>query len=179
MRTSSLTDRIHRLPTLLKTLVDITMLRKGPEALPPTWIVFYLTLGLWLIGILAMAAVVPGLAPADMLVDVAGWALSLALFAVVIVGMGFRHRLSQGLAAISGSGAVILYAQVVVAAIVLRLDAVSVAGLLFELLLIWAIFVAGRILAVTINVHPFVGVAISVIVYALRYFSSIAMAPAS
>jgi hypothetical protein len=164
------------LPTLLKTFFDIAVLRKGPDALPPSWLIFYLGIGLWLSGIVAMAAVVPGLAVADMSTDVAGWALSIALFAVIILGMGFRHRLPQGLSAIVGSSAILLYAQVVFAGILLPLDAADAAGLFLELLLIWSIFVNGRILAATINVHPFVGVAISVIVYILRYFSSYSMA---
>ena len=54
---------------------------------------------------------------------------------------------------------------------------VVLAGLGLELLLIWAIFVKGRIIALTINVHPLVGVAISVIVYILRFFASYALAP--
>lgn len=160
------------MPTLLKTFFDIAVLRKGPEALPSAWLIFYAGLGLWLAGVLAMAIVVPGLEVADMATDVAGWLLSIALFAVVIVGMGFRHRLSRGLAAIVGSSAVLLFGQVVVAGILLPLDAADAAGLCLELLLIWSIFVNGRILATTINVHTLVGAAISVMVYLLRYFFS-------
>ncbi len=174
-----LPDRIRRLPTLLKTFFDIAVLRKGPDALPVSWLVFYVAFGLWLAGILVMAAVVPGLSVADMATDVVGWTLSIALFAAVILGMGFRRRLPQGIGAIVGSSTIILYAQVLVAGVLLPLDAADVAGLCLELLLIWSIFVNGRILAATVNIQPFVGVAISVIVYILRYLSSFAMAPPS
>ncbi len=163
--------------TLLRTFFDITILRKGPEALPPAWLVFYLAAGLWLLGIAAMAAVVPGLTLRDMLTDVGGWAISIALFAIVIAGTGFSRRLPQGLAAIVGSGAIVLFAQVVVVGILLPLQGNAIAGLGLELLLIWAIFVKGRIVAATINVHPLVGVAISVIVYILRFLASYALAP--
>ena len=164
--------------TLLKTFVDITVLRNGPETLPPSWIVFYAAVGSWLLGIAAVTAVVPGLTLADTVTDVAGWAISLALFAIVIAGTGYRERLLQGLAAIAGVGAIVLYAQTVVLAIFLPLGANAVAGLGLELLLIWAIFVKGRIIAATINVHALVGVAISVIVYILRFLASYALTPA-
>ena len=163
--------------TLLKTFFDIAILRKGADALPAAWLVFYLAVGLWLLGIAAMAAVVPGLSLRDMATDVGGWALSMVLFAVVIAGTGFSRRLPQGLAAIAGSGAIVLFAQVIVVGILLPLGANAVAGLGLELLLIWSIFVKGRIVAATINVHPLVGVAISVIVYILRFFASYALAP--
>ena len=163
--------------TLLKTLFDITMLRRGPDALPPAWLVFYLAAGLWLCGIAAMAAVVPGLTLRDMATDVGGWSISIVLFAIIIAGTGFRHRLPQSLAAIVGSGAIVLFAQVILVGILLPLQGNAIAGLGLELLLIWAIFVKGRIIALTINVHPLVGVAISVIVYILRFFASYALAP--
>ena len=63
-------------------------------------------------------------------------------------------------------------------AIFLPLGANAVAGLGLELLLIWAIFIKGRIIAATINVHALIGVAISVIVYILRFFASYALTPA-
>ncbi len=164
--------------TLLKTFLDITLLRKGPEALPPAWLVFYMAAGLWLFGIAAMAAVVPGLTIGDMLTDVGGWAISILLFAIVIAGTGFGRRLPQGLSAIVGSGAIVLYAQVIIVGTLLPLQGNAIAGLGLELLLIWSIFVKGRIVAATINVHPLVGVAISVIVYVLRFLASYALAPA-
>lgn len=164
---------------LLKTFFHIAILRKGAEDLPAAWLVFYVAVSLWLLGIAAMAAVVPGLTLADMLTDVGGWAISLVLFAIVIAGTGYGHRLLQGLSAIAGSGAIVLWAQVVAVGILLPLQGNGVAGLVLELLLIWSIFVKGRIVAATINVHPLVGIGISVIVYLLRFFASYALAPAS
>lgn len=170
--------RSHKLLILLKTLFDIAVLRKGPDALPPAWLVFYLAAGLWLLGIAAMAAVVPGLTLRNMATDVGGWAASIVLFAILIAGTGFGRRLPQGLAAIVGSGAIVLFAQVILVGILLPLGANAVAGLGLELLLIWSIFVKARIVAATINVHLLVGVAISVIVYILRFLASYALAPA-
>ena len=41
---------------LIRTLLDITLLKKGPDALPRSWIVLYLTIGLWLLALLVTAA---------------------------------------------------------------------------------------------------------------------------
>ena len=88
--------------------------------------------GLWLVGIAAMAAVVPDLSLGDMATDVAGWALSIALFAIVIVAAGFSVRLPQALGAIAGTGSVILFAQVVAAAVLIPLQGPTGAGAALE-----------------------------------------------
>ena len=171
--------RKDALLTLIKTLFEIALLRKGPEALPPAWLVVYVTIALWLAGIVAMAAVVPNLSLAGALPDVAGWALSICLFALVISTAGFSNRLPQGLGALVGTGAVILFGQVLAAAFLLPLQGPGVAGLAMELLLLWSIFVKGRIISATINVHTLLGMAISIIVYVLRFFAAYALVSTS
>ena len=161
---------------LIKTFLDIALLRKGPDALPAVWLVVYVAAGLWLVGIAAMAAVVPDLSLGDMTTDVAGWALSIALFAIVIAATGFSARLPQALGAIAGTGSVILFAQVVAAAVLIPLQGPAGAGAALELLLLWSIFVKGRIVATAINVHVLIGVAISIIVYILRFLASYSLA---
>lgn len=161
---------------LIRTFLDIALLHKGADALPPSWLVLCVAAGLWLVGIAVMAAVVPGLAFGDLATEIAGWALSIALFGVVIAAAGFPARLAQALGAVAGSGSIVLFAQVVAAVVLIPLAGTAAAGAALEVLLLWSIFVKGRIVAAAINVHTLIGVAISIIVYVLRLFASYSLA---
>jgi hypothetical protein len=169
----------HTVNALFRTLFDITLLRKGPEALPHSWLIFYASAAMWFAGLLAMVLVVPSLTFGDIVVDVVGWLSSVLMFAVIIVGSGHSKRLVQSLSAIVGSGAVVLAAQVLAAGILLRVTDTSTAALVVELLLFWSVFVKGNIIARTIEVHWGLGLAISVIVYVMRLLVTVSLSPAT
>ena len=162
---------------LLKTLFDITLLRRGPDTLPAAWLVVVMTLGLWMGGLVLLVLLVPGVAVQHLDTAVLAWAVSVALFALVIVATGHSPRLSQALAAIIGSSAVILLTQVLVLAVIQPLAGEGVGRVLVNLLLLWSVFVKGSIVAQAINVHQLVGVGISIVVYVVRLYVSTALAP--
>lgn len=162
---------------LLNTLLDIALLRRGPDALPAGSLVVVMTLGLWMAGLFLLVVLVPGVAIQHLDTAVLAWAVSVALFALVIVAAGFSSRLNQALAAIVGTGAVILLTQVVVLAAVRPLAGEGISDLLVNLLLFWSVLVKGVIVAQAINVHHFVGIGISVVVYVIRLYLSTALAP--
>lgn len=162
---------------LLKTLFDITLLRRGPDVLPAAWLVVVLTLGLWIAGLMLLVLLVPGVAVQRLDTAVLAWAISVALFASMVVVTGFSARLTQALAAIVGTSAVILLMQVVVLAAVQPIAGEGVGRLLVNLLLFWSVFVKGSILAQTINVHQLIGVGISIVIYVVRLYVSTALAP--
>lgn len=164
--------------TLLKTFLDIAILRKGPDALPAAWLVLYVAVALWLAGIIVMALIVPGLGIADLLPSIVGWASSMLLFALVIAVAGYSNRLPQSLAAIAGAGAVVLYAQVAAVAVLLPTAGAQMGNLAVQVLLLWAVFVKGYIVSATIGIRPLLGVAISFIVYIMRELVTYSISPA-
>lgn len=167
----------RQLLVLLKTLLDIALLRRGPDALPAASLVVVLTLGLWVAALALLILLVPGVAVQHLDTAVLAWAVSVALFALVVVVAGFSYRLNQTLAAIVGTSAVILMTQVVVLAAVRPVAGEGVAELLVNLLLFWSVFVKGSIVAQAINVHQLAGVGISIAVYVIRLYLSTTLAP--
>ncbi len=162
---------------LLKTLLDIALLRRGPNVLPSGPLIVVVTLGLWIAGLFLLVVLVPGVAVQHLDTAVLAWAVSIALFALIVVTAGFSSRLNQTLAAIVGTSAVILLTQVIVLATVRPLAGEGVSDLLVNLLLLWSVFVKGSIVAQAINVHQLVGVGISIVIYVVRLYVSTALAP--
>ncbi|MEM8816381.1 MAG: hypothetical protein AAGE85_11175 [Pseudomonadota bacterium] len=165
--------------TLIHTLFDIALLRRGPEALPKSWLVLYLALALWFGGILLIKLSSPTLSFASLFADIAGWLASVALFAVIISAAGFKARLLQSLSAIIGAGAVILCGQIVAGALAALLQSDGGALLVREVLLLWAVFVKGYILAAAINAKALIGVLLSIVVFVARLIVSQSLAPAT
>ena len=163
----------------IKTLFDILILRKGPDAVPYSWLLLNAATVMWFMPLLIAAVVVPGFGGAAVLASVASWALSLVCFAGIIVLAGYPSRLLQALTAIIGCGAIIFVAQVVglVAASVLL--GAAVAELVIYLLLFWSVYVKGFIIARTISRDWYVGVVIAIAVFLLQYAFSKAVVAAS
>ncbi len=164
--------RLHRfvqtaLLKLIQTLFDIALLRRGPQDLPKSWLVLYATVTLWFGGILLTMMIRPELSFAGLGRDVAGWLASLGLFTVIISAAGRSDRILQALSAIVGAGAVIMLGQILT-------DLLSILFnnggnlLVRDLLLLWAVFVKGYILAAALGVKAIVGVLISVAVFVAR-----------
>lgn len=162
--------------TLLKTLFEITILRKGPDALPAAWLVFYVTVLLWFSGIVLMAAVIPGLKASDLTPDIIGWAVTVIAFAIIIAVAGYPERLPQALSAIVGCGVIVLYMQVLAVAVLSFADS-GAASIAIQFLSLWAVFVKGHIIAATINIKPLLGVGISLIVFIMRMLVAYSLSP--
>jgi hypothetical protein len=163
----------------IKTLFEIVTLRKGPDAVPHSWFLLNVATAMWFLPLLIAAVVVPGFGGAAVAVSVAGWALSLACYASVIVLAGFGSRLLQSLTAIIGCGAIIFLAQVAGLVTLSLLVGAAVAQIIVYLLLFWSIHVKGHIIARTIDRDWYVGLIIAIAVFVLQYAFSTAVSPAS
>lgn len=152
---------------LIQILFDIALLRRGPQDLPRSWLIFYAAMALWFGGILVTMLILPDVSYAALGRAIAGWLASLGLFAVIISVAGKPERILQALSAIMGAGAVIMFGQILADLLSILLNN---SGNLFvrEALLFWAVFVKGYILAAAIDVKALVGVMLSVAVFAAR-----------
>lgn len=163
----------------IKTLFEIVTIRKGPDAIPHSWLLLNVATAMWFLPLFIATAVVPGFGGAAVAVSVAGWALSLVCYAAVIVLAGYSSRLVQSLTAIIGCGAIIFLAQVVGLVTLSLLLGAALAQIVVYLLLFWSIHVKGYIISRTINRDWYVGLIIAIAVFLLQYALSMAVSPAS
>ena len=163
----------------IKTLFDIVMIRKGPDAVPHSWLLLNMATAMWFLPLLAAAALLPGFGGAAVAISVAGWVLSLVCYTAVIVLAGYSSRLLQSLTAIIGCGAIIFFAQVAGLVTLSLLLGAALAQLLVYLLLFWSIHVKGHIISRTIDRDWYVGLIIAIAVFLLQYAFSTAVSPAS
>ena len=164
---------------LIRTLFDITTIRKGPDAIPHSWLLLYMTVVLWFFPLLVAAVLVPTFEGPVILVSVASWGISLLVFAAVIVLAGFKARLLQSITAIIGCGALIFVAQVAGLVLLLPFTGPLIAQIVVFLLLFWSIYVKGHIIAATIDRQWYIGFVVAIGVFLLQYAFSMAVTPAS
>lgn len=163
----------------IKTLFEILTIRKGPDAIPHSWLLLNSATAMWFLPLLVAALLVPGFGGSAVAVSVASWGLSLVCYAAVIVLAGYRSRLVQSLTAIIGCGAIIFLAQVAGLVTLSLLLGAALAQIIVYLLLFWSIHVKGHIISRTINRDWYVGLIIAIAVFLLQYAFSMAVSPAS
>jgi hypothetical protein len=161
----------------IKTLFEIVMIRKGPDAIPYSWLLLNTAAAMWFLPLLIAAVLVPGFGAAAAAVSTASWALSLVCFALVIVLAGYGSRSLQSLTAIIGCGAIIFLAQVTSLVLLSLLLGAVFAQLAVYLLLFWSIYVKGHIISRAINRDWYVGLVIAIAVFLLQYAFSTAVSP--
>jgi hypothetical protein len=163
----------------IKTLLEILTIRKGPDAIPQSWLLLNMATAMWFLPLLLAALLVPGFGGSAVAVSVAGWALSLVCYASVVVLAGYSRRLLQSLTAIIGCGAIIFLAQVAGLVTLSLVLGAAFAQIIVYLLLFWSVHVKGHIIARTINREWYVGLVIAIAVFILQYAFSTAVSPAS
>lgn len=163
---------------LIKTLFDIVLLRKGPEAIPRSWLLFLMTLSLWLFSALAALALIDQFDDSDFFLGLFGGTIGLACYAALVVISGQSDRLSQTMSAIIGCGALISLAFVVEYVLFLPFLGGASTSLFANLILLWSVPVEGHIIARAINRHWYVGILIAIGVFALQYFVYSLVTPA-
>ena len=163
----------------IKTLFEIVIIRKGPDAIPYSWLLLNTATAMWFLPLLIAVVLVPGFGAAAAAVSTASWALSIACYTFVIVLAGHGSRSLQSLTAIIGCGAIIFLAQVASLVVLsLALGAVF-AQVAVYLLLFWSIHVKGHIISRAIDRDWYVGLVIAIAVFLLQYAFSTAVSPAT
>ena len=165
----------------IKTLFEIVTIRKGPDAIPHSWLLLNAAAVMWFVPLVIVAVLFRDFGRSAIGLLVASWVLSLACYAFVIVLAGYRNRLLQSLTAIIGCGAIIFFAQ---AGSLVVFSSISAAGAVLAqiavyLLLFWSIYVKGHIISRTIDRDWYVGLVIAIAVFLLQYAFSTAVSPES
>lgn len=154
-----------RLLPLLKTLFDIALLRKGPQHLPHSLIIFGMAVGLWGMSLLTTILLVDYIDETSFFSEFL-WAIAvLSIYSAIVLLAGFGDRIVQTITAIIGCGALLSV-----------LFAVTYAGLgpilgraFLELMVygfvLWSLSVKGHIVAHAINTRWYLGALIATAVF--------------
>ena len=168
---------------LLRTLFDIVRLRKGPDAIPYSWLACLLALLLWLIAGLSTSMAIPGMGDEDFLYGTFTGVVGLAAYAAIIVSSGYAPRLLQTVTAILGSGALISFMFLAASMLLPPLFAAvpflgqNAVSIVVTLILLWSIPVEGHIIARAIDRHWYLGVAVAMAVFVFQLYLYSAVNP--
>jgi hypothetical protein len=156
------------LQSLLKTLFDITLLRKGPEDLPGSFVSLAMIIVLWLFSGLAGVVLIERFSEADFVLGLFSGMVSILCFAAVVVLSGHPARLLQTISAIIGCGSLISIAVVAEYVLIKSFLGVQPAGIIATLIVFWSVPVKGHIIARAIERHWYLGIVIAIVVFGLQ-----------
>lgn len=154
---------------LIRTLFDIVLLRKGPDDIPRSWLLFMLILVLWLFSALAAVALIKQFDETYFFIGLFSGMIGILCYASLVVFSGRSERLLQTISAIIGCGALISLAFVAEYALLLPFLGELLTSLISNLILLWSIPVEGHIIARAIDRHWYIGILIAIAVFALQY----------
>jgi len=155
---------------LLETLFHIIRLRRGPDAIPYSWLVCLITLTLWLVAGLVMTVMIDGMSDQDYLVGTFTGVVGLGCYASIIVLSGHAPRLLQSVTAILGCGAVLSFLFVAVSVFLMPFLGESITSLVATLILLWSIPVEGHIIARATDRHWYIGIVTAMAVFVFQLF---------
>jgi len=159
--------------TLFKTLVDIILFRKGPDALPHSSVLLLLAVAFWIAVGTIGAITVESYDGQTLLVNLLLTAIGLSLYSVVVNVFGKSERLVRALTAILGCGGILSVTLFVGDYILTAILAVEETLLFSELILLWSILIEGHIIARTIDRQMLIGflIALAVLFVQLLMFA--------
>ena len=154
--------------SLVSTLLDIALLRKGPDAIPRSWILLAMTVGLWLFSSLAGLALIARIDESDFLLGLFGGLVGIILYATIVVVSGHGDRLLQTVTAVIGCGALIFLAFLAEYVLFTPFVGERITWLVANLILLWSIPVEGHIIARAIDRHWYIGILLALAVFVLQ-----------
>ena len=154
---------------LIRTLFDIVLLRKGPDAVPHSGLLFVMVLGMWLFSSLAGLALIDRFDENDFFLGLFSGIVGIACYSVVVVLGGYSSRLLQTITTLIGCGALIFLVFVAEYVLFRPFVGERITGLIANLILLWSVPVEGHIIARAINRHWYIGILVAIAVFALQY----------
>ena len=153
---------------LLRTYLDVILLRKGPDAIPASWLMLYVSLGIltlsWVVQLLQVPA-----SPSAVGVALLAYALALAFYSTIVILFGFGRRLLQMLSTLIACGSLIALTSSAISIVLEPVAGRVAAATIASLVWFWSVPVKGHIISVTIEKHWFIGIGIAMLAYIFRY----------
>ena len=154
---------------LIRTLLEITLLKKGPEDIPHSWLVLYLCIGFWVFALLAMTVLLQNFSADEAWIALLSWVLGLFCFVLVLTFSGRPGRSLQTVAALAGVGAIISLVMLTELVFLTPFLGGNIANLGAILVLFWSVPVKGHIIARAIERHWYIGIVIAMFIFILQY----------
>ena len=163
---------------LVRTLFDITLLRKGPDSIPASGILLLIVVGLWLFSSLSILSLIEQYDERDFIIGLYTALAGVIAYTVILVMAGHASRSMQTITAILGCGALISLAFVAEFVLLMPLLGPRTTGILAQLILLWSVPVEGHIIARALGRHWYIGIVIAIGVFVLQYVIYSAMSQA-
>jgi hypothetical protein len=154
---------------LIRTLFEIALLRKGPEAIPRSVMLLLLCIGMWIFSALAALALVQQMDESEFFLGLFSAAIGVWCYASLVVFSRHPARLLPTISAVIGCGALITLTFVAEYVIFLPFLGEALTGLIANLILLWSVPVEGHIIARAIDRHWYIGILIAITVFALQF----------
>ena len=150
---------------LLKTLFDIALLRKGPQHLPQSMLVFAMAVGLWLMSLLTTIFLVDYVDESSFFSEFL-WAIAvLSIYSAIVFVAGFAERIVQTITAIIGCGALLsVFFAVAYSGLGPMLGRAFLELMVYGFVL-WSLSVKGHIIATAINTRWYLGALIAAAIF--------------
>ncbi|MBT5219767.1 MAG: hypothetical protein HOI35_03085 [Woeseia sp.] len=153
---------------LLRTFIEITLLRQGPQDVPSRSVVLVVAIGLLLFAFLSTAVAMPETVSGNIAISFFVSVLSYVVYWLVLLATGFGRRLVPTIASIMACGSILTILHVVVFVVMRQFTSDVVTDTVAWLILIWAIPVKGNIIARSIEQHWFAGIAIAMTIFVMQ-----------
>jgi len=162
---------------LIETLFDIIRLRKGPDAIPHSTVLFVVIVAFWLFAGLIMTLLTAELDERDFVLGTITGIAGLLCYTAIVVLSGKRARLMQTVMALLGCGALLSLIFVAGNVFLTPFLSENISNLIVTLILLWTVPVEGHIISRAVDRHWYVGVVAAMAVFVFQLILYSAMDP--
>jgi hypothetical protein len=145
------------------------MLRKGPEQIPNSWLVFLFSLILMQFASFVAATLIDLGEDYSHLLTLVTNILGIGIYAAVLFATGFINRFVPILSAVIACGSILSLLFVATYVMLNPFLGANIAVIIATLIIIWSVPVEGHIIARGIEQHWYIGIVIAMIVFTLQY----------
>ncbi len=145
------------------------MLRKGPEQVPDSWLVFLFALIMMQFASFVAATLINLGEDYSHLLTFITNLLSVGIYAAILFVTGFFHRFVPIVSAILACGSILTLLFVAAYVMLNPFLGSNIAAIVATLIIIWSVPVEGHIIARGIGQHWYIGIVIAMMVFILQY----------
>jgi hypothetical protein len=153
---------------ILKTFLDVILLRKGPEDIPNSLLLLAMAVALVILSRLLLHVMIETDYAADLALDFAAELIRVGSYVAILFVSGYISRVAQTMTAIIGCTAIMVLLFVAVFMLSRPFVGYEMAGAIAWFVAPWMILVEGHIIARAIQRHWFTGIAIAVVIFILQ-----------
>lgn len=163
--------------SLIRTIFDIILLRKGPEALPRAPVILAIAVFLWLMSSVGAWIAVDDYTGNTFLVGLLISVIGFIIYALLINAAGKADRIRQSISAIIACGAVISFAVLFAESLLPHFLGREHVSAIITIMLLWSVPVEGHIIARAIDRLWYVGLVAASTVFIVQLFLLASLGP--